>query len=340
MIAKIGSIASLLLLLNPIHPVQAATNAPPGIYLDGKKLSLTTDPVVINGNTLVPMRSLFEAQSAKISWDNDTQTVTANKGSITFTYRIGETAAYKNQERILLTQPGKVINGFTMVPLRFISETLGDLVKWHPYSGDIAISSSTDYETTITYGVNLRASPDSLTKTPVYRMMPKGEKIHVLREIDADWLEVRTQDGIIGFTSAKPLYTDYASQSIAELQADKLIAYGEQYLGTPYEFGASLDQTSTFDCSSFVHHVFKEVLSIDLPRVSYNQAEKGKEVGLGDLRKGDLLFFTARGLDIGHVGIYVGDNRILHTYSKEKGVHFEEFNDKWKKRFVTARRII
>ncbi|WP_324617936.1 NlpC/P60 family protein [Cohnella cholangitidis] len=46
-----------------------------------------------------------------------------------------------------------------------------------------------------------------------------------------------------------------------------------------------------------------------------------------------------RGLDIGHVGIYVGDNRILHTYSKEQGVHFEEFSDKWKKRFVTARRM-
>ncbi|WP_311202252.1 NlpC/P60 family protein [Paenibacillus sp. p3-SID1389] len=70
------------------------------------------------------------------------------------------------------------------------------------------------------------------------------------------------------------------------------------------------------------------------------QAKEGKEVSLDELRKGDLLFFSARGLDIGHVGIYIGDNQILHTYSKEKGVHIEAFDGQWKKRFVTARRVL
>ena len=110
-------------------------------------------------------------------------------------------------------------------------------------------------------------------------------------------------------------------------------------MGTPYEFGAASGQTNTFDCSSFVQYVFNEVLSIDLPRVSYDQALHGKEVGIDEIRKGDLLFFTARGLDIGHVGIYAGDGRILQTYSKELGVHITAFDEKWKKRFVTARRL-
>ncbi|MNF12938.1 Murein DD-endopeptidase MepS/Murein LD-carboxypeptidase precursor [compost metagenome] len=59
-----------------------------------------------------------------------------------------------------------------------------------------------------------------------------------------------------------------------------------------------------------------------------------------ELRKGDLLFFSARGLDIGHVGIYAGNNQILHTYSKKEGVHIEAFDGQWKERFVTARRIL
>ncbi|KAF6612945.1 C40 family peptidase, partial [Paenibacillus sp. EKM208P] len=49
--------------------------------------------------------------------------------------------------------------------------------------------------------------------------------------------------------------------------------------------------------------------------------------------------FSARGLEIGHVAIYAGNNTLLHTFSKERGVHFDTFDDKWQKRFVTACRL-
>jgi len=322
---------------NTANTVNAAASK---VYLDGKPLAFATEPIVIGGTTLVPMRSIFEAEGAKVSWDNRKQTVTATKGDKTVVYRIGDATAYDNQTSVTLSRPGAVINGVTMVPLRFMSETLGNLVQWHSYADSITISSATRLENTVRYGVNLRTAPSTEPEVPVYRMMNKGENIHVIREMDGNWLEVQTQDKRIGFISAKPLYTDYTSPQLAENQADQLIAYGAQFLGTPYEFGASSDQTATFDCSSFVRHVFNEVLSLELPRVSYDQAEKGREVGINELRKGDLLFFSARGLDIGHVGIYAGNNIILHTYSKEKGVHFMELDDKWMKRLVTARRVL
>jgi cell wall-associated NlpC family hydrolase len=170
-------------------------------------------------------------------------------------------------------------------------------------------------------------------------MLSVGDKVHVVREVNAFWLEVRTQDNKTGYISAKPQYSNYTSESLAEKQGSELLAYGEKYLGTPYEFGAATNQTATFDCSSFVGHMFENVLSIDLPRTSYNQAKEGKEVAISELRKGDLLFFSARGLDIGHVAMYAGNNQILHTYSKEQGVHYEALSEKWKKRFVTARRM-
>lgn len=143
-----------------------------------------------------------------------------------------------------------------------------------------------------------------------------------------------------GYVSSKPKFTDYRSPSLLQKQGEALIASGKKYLNTPYEFGASPDQTNTFRLFFFVKRVFGDTLGIELPRVSYDQAQEGRKVGLDELRTGDLLFFTARGLDIGHVAIYAGNNRILHTYSKEQGVHMEDFSSKWKQRFVTARRIL
>lgn len=330
----------LTIMLLRTMTVHAEVNQPPSVLLDGHPLSFQTPPVIENGYSLVPMRPIFEAEGAKISWDESSRTVTATKEGVVLTYRIGETVAYKNQERLEMPVSGKIIDGFTMVPVRFISEALGNLVKWHEYSRSITISSAHDYETTIEYGVNLRDSPAKDTETRVLRILPKNERIHVIREFDVNWLEVQTKDDTIGFISAAPMYTDYKSPLFTEKEADELIAFGSKFLGTPYEFGAASGQTNTFDCSSFVRYVFNQVLSIDLPRVSYDQAKKGKEIGIDQIRKGDLLFFSARGLDIGHVGIYAGDGKILHTYSKELGVHVADFDEKWKKRFVTARRLL
>lgn len=338
-------IAPALLLLSvalidakPGHAEPSSAPAP-SVYLDGRPLAFEVPPVIEDGYSLVPLRPIFEALGATVGWDPQSRTVTAVKEGTTLTYRIGASDAYKNNDRLELPVPGQIVDGFTMVPLRFVSETLGNVVKWHDYSRSITISSAHGYETGVEYGVNLREVPDSGDGATVVRMLPKGERIHVIREMNADWLEVQTKDLAIGFVSAKPLYTDYASESLAKLQADELIAYGARYLGTPYEFGASSDQTDTFDCSSFVKRVFKETLGIELPRVSYDQAKEGTEVAVDELRPGDLMFFGARGLDIGHVGIYAGDNRILHTYSEKLGVHFAEFEGQWKERFVTAKRL-
>ena len=212
-------------------------------------------------------------------------------------------------------------------------------MTWHAVPRSITISSSHALDTQVEYGVNLRTSPDSASNANIVRMLAKGEAIHVIREVNADWLEVQTKDDQIGFLSAKPMYTNYTSAALADQQGDALLAFGSQFLGTPYEFGATSGQTGTFDCSSFVWYVYDQVLSIDLPRVSYDQAKAGQEVAYDNLRKGDLLFFSAQGLDIGHVAIYAGNGEVLHTYSKTLGVHLMKLNDSWKKRFVTARRV-
>lgn len=340
-----SSLTVALLASSPVMPASAAetvvssdATSAVAVYLDGSMLQTEIEPRMVDGSVLVPMRSLFEAQGAKLSWDGATKTVTAEKADTKLVYRIGESTADLNGQAMQLTVPGRITDGYTLVPLRFVSESLGSKVDWDETARTVRIYSRIEVNATIQWGVNLRSLPDAASET-VGDMLPKGEKIQVLREVGALWLEVRTQDQRTGYISAKPKYSDYTSAALREHQADEMIAYGMTFLGTPYEFGASPDQTATFDCSSFVKRVFSQILDIELPRVSYDQATQGQEVSINDLQKGDLLFFGARGLEIGHVGIYAGNNQILHTYSVKYGVKLEEFSSSWKEKFVTARRI-
>ncbi len=131
-----------------------------------------------------------------------------------------------------------------------------------------------------------------------------------------------------------------ASQSSVAL-ADQIIKTGEKYLGTPYQFGAPSGQTRTFDCSSFVQYVFKKN-GISLPRNSRQQSTVGTSVSKSNLQKGDLMFFkTAHsGGRIAHVGIYAGNNKILHTWGPG-GVRYDSLNAGWLKQgFVGAKRVI
>ncbi|MBE0341850.1 copper amine oxidase [Paenibacillus sp. 28ISP30-2] len=337
--AFLALLAVSLLQANPSYAKSVRTTPVTTVYVDDRPLQLAAQPLLLDGTTLIPMRQLFEAQGARLSWDGSSKTVTATKNDTVLAYRIGELAATLNGNTLSLNVPGQMVKGNTMIPLRFVSEALGSTVKWDALTRTIRIASRDDFFTTVLSGVNLRIKPDSSVASPSLRLIPADEKVHVIREVNALWLEVRTKDNLTGYISAKPKYSDYSSPSLAERQGDELIVYGEKFLSTPYEFGAATGQTSTFDCSSFVGEVFRHTLSIDLPRVSYDQAKEGREVGLNELRKGDLLFFSARGLEIGHVAIYEGNNKLLHTFSKERGVHFDTLDDKWQKRFVTARRL-
>ncbi|CAM3226338.1 gamma-glutamyl hydrolase [Brevibacillus invocatus] len=140
-------------------------------------------------------------------------------------------------------------------------------------------------------------------------------------------------------SNEKPNNSESSTSSIA----DKVIAYGEKYLGTKYKYGSSKDTTKTFDCSSFTQRVFKEA-GITLPRDSRQQSTVGKTVSKKDLKKGDLIFMksSAKGASdrITHVAIYAGNGKILHTYGSP-GVTYSKFDGtNWEKRVVKIKRVI
>lgn len=96
-------------------------------------------PTIVNGRTLVPLRSIFEAMGASVGWKLDTQTVTAVKSGTTVVLPVTSAAATVNGQVIQLDVPAKIINGRTMVPLRFVSEAFGATVNWDDISQIVTI---------------------------------------------------------------------------------------------------------------------------------------------------------------------------------------------------------
>jgi cell wall-associated NlpC family hydrolase len=142
-------------------------------------------------------------------------------------------------------------------------------------------------------------------------------------------------------TTAYTPATEQGQSSYRMMIAEKIIQTGEKYLGTPYQYGSPAGQTNTFDCSSFVQFVYGQN-GINLPRSSREQAHVGQTVPLSQIQKGDLLFFTAGRSDgqIGHVAIYAGNNKVLHTWGPG-GVRYDNLNTPWlKQTVVLAKRVI
>jgi cell wall-associated NlpC family hydrolase len=223
----------------------------------------------------------------------------------------------------------------------------------------------------ILWGVSFRTGPS--TSDSRIRYMQKGEIVTVLSQPNSYWYQVRDQSGQVGYISSSSKYisTDYmdsansggsdtANLNASEL-AQKVISAGMKYLGTPYEFGSSRFNTSTFDCSDFVRQAFLDGAGIRLPADSRQQGDYVKNIGKTstnwrDLQPGDIMFFmsyegTSQGSYSGinkstqritHNAIYLGDGKILHTYSKKSGgVKIDDISGRhWEYRFLFGGRAI
>lgn len=139
-------------------------------------------------------------------------------------------------------------------------------------------------------------------------------------------------------TSSKQ--TTSSQKTKAKSFADRIIQTGEKYMGTPYKFGARAGQTKNFDCSSFVQYVYGQN-GVKLPRGAIKQSKVGKQVSRSQLQKGDLVFFKLRSSKgkIGHVGIYAGNGKVLHTWGPG-GVRYDKMSTAWLDwGFVKATRV-
>ena len=130
---------------------------------------------------------------------------------------------------------------------------------------------------------------------------------------------------------------DQASASVAGVQ--QTLEKALDLIGIRYRRGGTSPETG-FDCSGFVGHVFREGLGLYLPHNAKQIAKNGETVAKKDLQPGDLVFFNTMRRAFSHVGIYLGDDKFVHSPRSGGTVRVESMNDSyWRQRFNGARRV-
>jgi iron complex transport system substrate-binding protein len=110
------------------------------IVKDGKDLSFDVAPRIIDGRTMVPYRNLAESVH-QVAWNSISKTVTVTQGISIIKLTIGSKVAYINDERINLDVAPVIVNGHTLVPVRFVAEGLGFWVTWRNNTRTVAVES-------------------------------------------------------------------------------------------------------------------------------------------------------------------------------------------------------
>ena len=125
-----------------------------------------------------------------------------------------------------------------------------------------------------------------------------------------------------------------------------IAAYAQTFIGVPYVYGGA--SPSGFDCSGFVQYVYKH-FGYSLPRGSNDQYKKGTAISKSELQPGDLIFFdNGTGNPTSHVGIYIGDGKMVHSTEYNygngkwvKGVQIHALSNAWySKIYLGSRRIV
>ncbi|XEC92915.1 NlpC/P60 family protein [Paenibacillus tarimensis] len=211
-------------------------------------------------------------------------------------------------------------------------------------------AAATNYETEVEWGVNFRSSPS--TGARIYRMLRKGENIHVISKVNRYWYKVKTKSGTIGYISTDPKYTNYSSRSsngssggssgsTVSSKADQIIATAQSLKGrVTYKFGVNNTARLILDCSSFTKYVFGKH-GVSMKWGTRFQKNDGHYVSKSNLKKGDLVFFdTNSNGSINHVGIYIGNGQFIHNKPRS-GVVVNSLNTGfWKSHYTTARRVL
>ena len=112
------------------------------IFVDGSRVNFDVAPQIINNRTFVPMRAIFEALGAKVTWDSETKSALARTDDISVTATIDSNKLIIDGDTKTMDVAPQIVNNRTMVPARFVSEAFNADVLWDGTSQTIHITSA------------------------------------------------------------------------------------------------------------------------------------------------------------------------------------------------------
>lgn len=166
-----------------------------------------------------------------------------------------------------------------------------------------------------------RTLPDALAQDPVARLL--------------------ADKGLIPAGAARAGEIARQMRDTASDVASDLVLSAMNFLGVPYKRGGTSADTG-FDCSGFTRYIFESSVGLVLPRRAEEQARAPGviQVSRDELKPGDLVFFNTLRRTFSHVGIYIGDNKFIHSPRSGSEVRVEDMRlAYWTRRFDGARRV-
>jgi hypothetical protein len=237
----------------------ADDNSTISVLIDGKLQKYDQPPLIDKGYTLVPLRAIFEALGAEIQWNIATRTATATKENVEIIISVGKRTAYVNGQEQQLDVGAQIINGHTMVPLRFISQAFGAHINWRPVTKTVAI------KTTI---VNPETSK---LKLPIKLKEP------VLTEIKQDTNEIPKQEEIAPIQGPQnpPSVTPMVTVPLSDLNREWKTFKTQYFQIYYYEQEQDIFLQSQFydEISTNLIEEFGHPLPEQIPVYFYNKAD-------------------------------------------------------------------
>lgn len=189
--------------------------------------------------------------------------------------------------------------------------------------------------------LNVRKGPgvNNSVETKVYT----GDIVEVHERNNNGWIKIKTPQGKYGWVNSKYIDESLSNNNASSSQnskAKKVVELAHKQLGKPYVWGSS--GPNSFDCSGLTSYVYKHASNIKLPRTSREQSHVGKTVSKSNLKEGDLVFFSSNGgKSITHVGVYIGNSKMIHSPKPGQKVRIDNINSSYYSRtFYTAKTIL
>ena len=133
-------IMALIIFLLSFSSVYAEDNIK--VYINSVPVYFDTNPIMINGRTMVPVRDIFEALGAEVYWNGETRTVTAAKDGSNVSMTIGNNKILVNDLIIIMDTTPVIMNNRTLIPARFAAEAFECSVEWDAQTRTVDIISS------------------------------------------------------------------------------------------------------------------------------------------------------------------------------------------------------
>lgn len=213
-------------------------------------------------------------------------------------------------------------------------------------------------------GINFREEPN--TDSKVLKVFAQNAQITILAEV-GDWYKIKHNDqtgyviktyvsdkkvettsrSSVSRTETKTVTTSVETENTAKEETktstsnkgQEVANYVKQFVGCRYVYGGSTP-SGGFDCSGLTMYVYKK-FGVSLSHSATAQSKVGTKVDRANLQPGDLVFFKnyRTNVGIGHVGIYIGNNKFVHASTEKTGVITSSLTGSYSTRFVTATRM-